>query len=311
MRTVHRWLVVAGALSFGAACGGGDSNPAGPGGGGSADFTAKIDGASWASDASALAIQAGSTGIPGSLTIAGSKVNSATNYISLVLSVGYISGPGDYPLGVNFLSDAGGVAQVLEAAGGSFESRITPFSGVAGTLTVTSLSATRITGTFNFVAGPSPGSALTGNRTVTDGSFDLALPAGFTSVPAANHGSTFSASLGGLSWNGATIVGQGSGGVFGITATTDSFAVSLISNAVITPGSYSLGSGGGFTLTVIHTGSAISWGGHPTDVGTVVVTSIGNGRVAGTFSGTLQPGAGGGGTLSVTGGSFDVRIDSP
>jgi hypothetical protein len=308
MRTSYRWLALAAlGSSFGAACGGGDGTGPG-GGGGSAAFTAKIDGQDWASDAAGLRVQGGVSQIPGYIIITGTKVASTTSYTSLVLTLAYISGPGDYPLGVNPISTAGGIGQVVQGAGTVFESRATPFSGAAGTVTVTTLTSTRIAGTFNYVATPTLGSGLTSNRTVTNGSFDVALPAGFTSVPAGNHGNTFSATLGGTAWNGATIVGQGSGGSFGITAATDSFTVSLQPSVAVTAGNaYTIGTGAGkVTLSVVHNGGgARSWGGQAGDVGTVVVTSLANGRAAGTFSGTL---AGNSGSLTFANGEFDVKL---
>jgi len=54
---------------------------------------------------------------------------------------------------------------------------MTALTGAAGTLTVTSLTATRIAGTFSFTATPLPGSSLVGGTpmAITGGTFDVRI----------------------------------------------------------------------------------------------------------------------------------------
>lgn len=312
VRTSHRWLAVGVvAFSLAAACGGDGTGPGGGGGGGggSAAFSANIDGQAWATDAARLQIIPGSASIPGSLLITGTQV-SGNNVVTIQLFLGYIGAAGSYRLGVNQISTPGGLGSIIQQSGTTVENRMTPFDGFSGTVVITSLTATRIVGHFGFVAQPLIGSSLSGNRTITDGSFDLALPSGFTSVPTANHGSTISATLGGIAWNGATVLALGSNGVFVGGGQTTSRSVQLqATTPLTTPGSYNLH--GGVDLSIVDLSNGHSWGGSSGDVGTVVFTSLADGRVVGTFSGTLQPGAATTGTLVVTEGTFDIRIDAP
>lgn len=291
-----------------AGCGGSGGGGAGlgPGGGNGTDsFTADIAGAAWASDAAGLIVQAGSPATPGSIIISGTHVVSTTNVTSLVLTLAYIAGPGIYPLGVNQVSTAGGTGILQQINGATVANRTTALSGNAGVVTITSLTATRISGTFAFTATPILGSTFTGDVAVTNGSFDLPLPAGFTSVPAANHGSSVSASLAGAPWNAATVVALGDANAFGFTATSDDYSIAITAATTITPGTYNIGASG-FSMQVSQFSPFGGWGG-PGSTGTVTVNSFANGRAAGTFEATL---AGTGGNLTVTGGRFDVRVDA-
>ena len=50
---------------------------------------------------------------------------------------------------------------------------VTTSVGGSGTVTVSSLSATRATGSFSFIAAPATGSGAVGTKTVTNGVFDV------------------------------------------------------------------------------------------------------------------------------------------
>lgn len=290
-------------LALALACGGSNTGPSGNGIG---TFTATIDGAAWASDAPTLQVSSSAT-IPGTLVISGTKVISATNYTSLALFLGYIAGPGTYPLGVNQGTTAGGGGSVTSQASGVLGIWSSGFSGAAGTVTITSLTSTRMTGTFQFTALPQSGSQASGNRVVTNGSFDVPLGAGFTLPPANNLGSKISATIAGSPWNGATVVALGTGGAFAGGGTSDSYHVSLTTSTVVAAGnSYPIGNSG-VSVSVIL-GNA-SWGGTGS-TGTVTISSLGNGRVAGLFAGTL-PRLGGGAPLVIANGSFDMRVNTP
>ncbi|HTS87053.1 MAG TPA: hypothetical protein VMG41_01050 [Gemmatimonadales bacterium] len=295
------------------ACGGGDSTGpgggGGGGGGGAGTMSGTVQGQSWAADANEVFVTKGS--VPGSLTITASKVVSATNYTSVILALSFIGDTGSYALGTNVGTTPGGIGTVVIQSGATANTWLTSLTGVAGSVTVTGLTSTRISGTFTFTADLLSGSSSSSTATVTNGSFDVSLPTGFTSVPAANHGSSFNATLGGAPFVGATVVGIGASGAFSLGGQTTAQSLNLITNVVAdTTGTYALGSAG-IRLTVLDIATAHSWGGFAGDSGIVVITSLANGRAVGTFSGTLAPGASSPGPLTVTNGSFDVRIDAP
>ncbi|HEY9384930.1 MAG TPA: hypothetical protein VIP80_15580 [Gemmatimonadales bacterium] len=285
--------------------GGCGSSTTGPGGNGIGTFSAVIDGVAWTSDALTLQV-ATSQSVPGYQLISGTKV-SGQNYVNIMLTLGYIGGTGTYPLGVNQGTNAGGSGAVTSQTGGVLGLWNTGFSGAAGTVTITSLTSTRMAGTFQFTAPPQLGSTATGNRVVTNGVFDVPLGTGFVVAPANNRGSKISATIGGAAWNGATVVGLGTGGAFSLGGTSSSYNLSFTTQTVVSAGNtYPFGSG--FSVTASN--GSTSWGALGS-TGTVTITSLANGRAVGTFAGTLVGNAGAPGPLVFTNGSFDVRIDSP
>ena len=302
-----------------AACGGGGSTTGPLGGTTSGTFTATIDGQPWVSTTNQTA-SSGANGVPGIVTLTGTKVVSATNYTTITLALGYLSGPGTYPLGVNQGTTAGGSGLVFATQGTSIGTWSTNLLGNAGTVTITSLTSTRIVGTFQFTAPPQSFTTTTGTRTVTNGAFDLALPANFTVAPATNKGSKITGTIGGAAWNAATIVAIGANGAFGISASTDSLSLSLVTGRVVTAGAtYPIGGTGGTpggvpgaVMQIIKTGTSLAWtsGSGASAVGSFTITSFSGNRAAGNFSATLVGGAGTSGSLTVTG-TFDVRVDSP
>ena len=164
MRNASRWasLVLLGPVL--AACGGGGGGgPTGPGGG-TAAFTATIDGQAFAADSITFTVT-GNPGVPGSLIISGADVVSGTDYRTLSLSVSFIGATGAYPIGINIGTTAGGTASVTEVAGSTVTIWSTSLNGAAGTVTITSLTATRMKGTFSFTADRSPpGARRPGDR---------------------------------------------------------------------------------------------------------------------------------------------------
>ncbi len=310
MRALHR-LVLGGTLVFAAAAcgGGGDSTGPGGGGGGSGAFTAKIDGVSWATDAARLQLTPGSTGVPGSILITGTKI-SGTKVTSISLILGYVKFQAIYPLGVNFGTTPGGTATIIEQDGASVETRTTPLDGESGKFQIVTRTGNHVSGTFDFVAQPQLGSALVGNRTITEGTFDFDLPAGFTDFTD-NYGSEVMATLNGDLFYGATVVGLGSSGVFVLGGTTTGGSLQISNTTPVTsPGTLNLLSG--VKITIISLPGGHSWGGVSGDVGTVTFSGVANGRVIGHFTGTLQPNGGTGDPpITITNGSFNVRIDAP
>jgi hypothetical protein len=136
-------------------CGGDNTGPNGQTNG---DMTAKIDGASWTSVgtfATRTATNAGTI-----VALSGADANSTA------IGMGFVdTGVGTYTISATSptnadLIESGGHAWAASAIGGS------------GTLTVTTLDATHIVGTFTFSMVASSGGA-TGTKSVTQGAFDV------------------------------------------------------------------------------------------------------------------------------------------
>jgi hypothetical protein len=264
----------------------------------------------WSTDAARLQVLPGSVGIPGSLLITGTKV-TGSKVVSIQLILGYVRFPAIYPLGVNQGTTPGGSAMIIEQDGATVETRTTPLDGESGNFTVVSNDGSHIKGTFTFVAQPMLGSSLVGNRTITEGTFDLDLPAGFTVPDNVNFGSDIRADLNGDHWYGATVVALGANGAFVIGGQTTTLSVQILNTTVVN-GPATLNLLSGVTITVLDFTTGHSWGGISGDVGSVHYSGVGNGRANGTFSGTLQPNGGGAtGTLTITNGGFNVRVDAP
>jgi hypothetical protein len=81
---------------------------------GAGSLSAVIDGVAWSSVANETTVSSSSAS-PGQLTITGTE-GSPTNYTSLSFGLGFIAGPGTYPLGVNQGSTPGGTGTVLSIA---------------------------------------------------------------------------------------------------------------------------------------------------------------------------------------------------
>lgn len=310
-RRVTGFLVLC-ASSTVAACGGGGAGPGagagGSGASGSIHLRATVDGQAWAADQATIQVT-GSAGTPGFLNISGTRLASASNFLSLTMALGFINGPGTYPLGVNQGTTPGGMVTILDQSAGATGLWATDFSGSRGAVTITSMSATRFAGTFQFTAPPQLGSTVTNTRTVTDGDFELAVPATFMAPPADDAGSTMSAMFGGQPWNAATVTGLGSTslGVLSFGGSTTGISLSLVTQMAVQAGNtYDQTA---VKLMATGAGASCCWAGLG-DISSVTITSLTAARVAGTFSATLPPASGSAaaGPLVITGGTFDVRI---
>ncbi|MBL0177861.1 MAG: hypothetical protein IPP98_01880 [Gemmatimonadetes bacterium] len=292
-------LVLSLSLAILTACGGG--SPTGPGGGGNGTdkVTASIDGQAF----TGATIQANPVStVPGSLAFQATQVvGGAARSIAMYLA--FIPGPGTYPLGMNIGTSPGGTVTLVNGVNGF----TTPLSGAAGSVTITSLTATRVAGTFTFTATATLGTATT---TVTNGVFDVPLSTGYVVPTADLAGSTMTATINGTPQVSATLSGIGGGATTRVVGGMNlEYSISITVGPITTPGSGALT---GFTVptrrvTITRVGTAQSWGGVGNDNGTLNITTLTPTRIAGTFSGTLAPNAQTTGTLTITNGAFNVR----
>ena len=194
----------------------------------------------------------------------------------------------------------------------------TRLTGQAGTITISTLTATRIVGTFSFVADMVSGGA-TGTKTVTGGSFDLPITTPVATTPVPNTSRNLvTATLGGQAYVAATVAPYPSPAtIFGFASTsvTHSVTLSITGNAV--PGTYQLGAQGSPAQLGVN-GECTAGSGVPNcawssvvagSSGTITIASMANGRATGTFSGTLGRGTQtGAATMAVASGAFDVGV---
>lgn len=291
MRALSRLILGLTALSLAAACGGGggDDDPNGPGG--PTNFSAEVDGEEW----TGLGNAARSAG--GIYVITGAD---GTDGISIQLY--NIPGPGTYALGMNATGFGGTALVSTPGAGWS-----TPLTGRSGSVTITTLTDTRIVGTFEYDATPLNGTA-TGTRVVTNGEFDMLLQtAGAWSPPDPWDGSRLNGRAGTDTVIGATmaVVFNADDLLFTGNDLTNVMAITL----------QDLTATGAFTfhdtapirrvqLTDIN--GTVIYLTDSTSAGNITVTTLNANRIAGTYTATLKR-LGAAGTINVSG-TFDVGI---
>jgi hypothetical protein len=271
-------------------------------------MTATVDGQSWVAGTAGLSAQV-AAGVHGGFVVVGTEVISVGNSLSISFSLYNIVDTGSYALG-GTTSIVGGTAS-LTALSGTWQ---TPMSGAAGTVHLTTYTATRVAGTFEFTAPGLNGTAIGTTRVVTAGAFDVVLT-GTIVPPGPKDGAIVTGTFGADPFNAAFVSplpSANNGFVFG--ADNNQYALILIMDSIAAPGTYGLnilapfhnmtvGAGIGDT-----TGLHCCWGTSPGDSATIVVTSITANRVKGTFTAKLQPQAGHPGLqpLVITNGTFDV-----
>jgi len=299
------------ALVAAVACGGGESDPGdgggdggggggGGGGGSNGNITATVDGQPWQSSVTSEQAQVGPLG---AITIQGTYANSTT----ITLNLYNIDQPGTYPLGVT-AATVGGTGVVSSTTGRSW---FTPGSGAAGSVTLTTLTASRIVGTFSFNAEPLGGGA-TGTKVVTNGAFDLLLASNgnFGALPD-NQGSVTNGTLNGAPWNAATSFVTLSGSSLVINVSNTSYIIGVVMTSFAGPGTFDVGLLPGkaaVSAVVPTTGAGPSWVADTGQSGTFTITSMTATRIQGTLSATLNPMAGSGatGALILENFAFDI-----
>jgi len=284
------------ALALMAGCSGSATLQPGPLGNG--PVTATINGQSWTSNATAGAIRQPS-GLY-SLTALGPSAD-----YTLIFALHNIGGTGTFPLGTLPMLTGGTV--VVSKVGSPGWS--TPLNGLAGQISITTLTATRMVGTFSFTAAPLTG---TGVLTVTSGTFDVPVTgtAPFAALPD-NIGGRFAATVAGVASgvNGVssilttgaaptlTIVAGGERTINISLANMTGAATYILSAATPARSIQVTGSGTSQTATWYSQGQG--------GTGTVTITSATASRIVGSFSATLVPLAGGAAGLLTVSGTFD------
>jgi hypothetical protein len=286
-----------------AACGGGDG-PTNPFADGVTNFTAKIDGVAWNAEFAPVA----SNPQAGMYVISGIRTQGSA--YTIVLNLNNITGTGAFPLGVN-LTAFGGYALLSDASVGWS----TPLDGASGEVVITTLTATRIVGTFEFVAEPVVGTGVT--REVTDGQFDITLT-GTGGVALPNQGSSVTGTIGGAftSAQATHVLSIGGTPTLTIVANNTDRSVSMSIANMTGAGTYTLS--GSAPIRTIYANADLA--NNPTAVwrsdqaagsGEVIISSVTADRIVGTFTATLAPFSGGAaGNLSVSG-SFSLGRSGP
>ncbi len=200
-----------------------------------------------------------------------------------------IGKPGTYPLGVSpaLIGGAGDVA----VDGAVFT---TPYTGAAGTVTITAVSLTRIAGTFSFVATRTVNFFDTDSRTVTGGSFDVPVTGSGTLEIPANIGNTVTGSVRDTAFSATevSVVDVPSNGKLVLDLRQTSRRVTLNIPDFTGVGTYKLGTGTGRIMQLYAPVGTFQseWGGTvATTSGTVTITSVTASRVQGTIAASLVP----------------------
>jgi hypothetical protein len=283
-----------------AACGG----ESGPSGDADGHFTALVGGEEFSSDPAYVNLGVNVTAqAPGIYVISGGHVEG-TSSEAINISLYNVRGPGTYAIGVGPTVDGASAVIVDDGKGWG-----TDLSGDAGTVTITQLSATRIKGTFSFVAQAVSGGA-TGTREVTNGDFDLAVKSSgsLPTVPEEKGGFARGSVDG--AWNASTAIALTTSTTLGLTASNTAHTVSVSIGAFTGEGTYSLSQTNPIRIVQVQgpandpAGSDCCWGG-TTGTGTITITSATSKRVTGTITATL-PASGGTATSDL---AVDLEFD--
>jgi len=276
----------------------------GPSGTGASEYylSARIDGVAWEADPSMIIATPGAASAPGWLGFQGSSLSGGGRTMAVNLS--RIPGPGTYPIGINIGTNTGGIVTVAMGSQGWN----TPLSGAAGSITLTAISNEAVTGTFQFSADR-VGSTPVTSISVVEGRFRVPRSPGFVAATPDEVGSSASATIGGVPWNGATIVGVGSPQtLFTVSMSNDRYTMNVSVGPVTAPGAGPLTAGVPVRRVSVQRAGGGAWGGTAGDQGTLTITSLSATRIAGTISATLAPIAGTTGTLQISDARFDVRL---
>lgn len=289
---------LAAGLILSAACS--DSSP-GPTGNPNTDGPVKatINGTAWSSSTGISAVRAAG----GLYTI--TAFNLGGDY-TLSFTLYNIGAAGTFPLGTGPQMFGGNV--VVSKVGSS--GWTTPLNGAAGQIVITTLTASRIAGTFAFTANPSSGTAA---LNVTNGTFDLPITGvAFSALPD-NVGSRYTGTIGGVAFAASVathVVSSGSTPTLTIVASNIERNITLSLANVSAAGTYALSATTpvrSLQITGSPTSQTATWASQLSGgSGSVSITTFSASRITGTYTATLVPlGGSATGNLTVTG-SFDI-----
>jgi hypothetical protein len=300
-----------------AGCGGGDDNPSDPNDNeGPPDddgtMTALVDGQAWTGTASTLYARAVPE-IPGGYEIGGRFLQGLSTQV-MEIRLYNLDATGTYPLGV-LATNFGGYATFAVSSGAIWH---TSHTGAAGSITLATLSATRIKGTFEFSAAAYPNTPATGTKTVTSGQFDLAIEGTATVVPD-NVGCRLDATMNGVPYHASYVAVTHNGDDYVFSTQSNLYNFTFYIPDLTGPGEYPLSFVPPIRTALVLAGSEATveteccWGANPADTGLLTITSLSEARAAGTFSMTLEPQAGTNSTapLTIADGTFDVGLVQP
>ncbi len=160
---IRRYVFAFGLLAVAAACSDPlllDRNP------GSDTMTALIDGVAFA----AVTVEPGSGG-PATVNFVGTTSTATSPVTQISILVTGVSGSGTFALDATTYPATLALVTVTDA-GTPSQWSTTNASG-PGSITITQLTTTRVRGTFQFVAEADPGTAASGQVSVTNGAFDV------------------------------------------------------------------------------------------------------------------------------------------
>ena len=161
-----RRLALVATLALG--CGGGDDdddgNPTGPGAGGATNgtFTVVVNGTTWSATGTITVARQQNNFI----SVAGYGFAGSTGY-AVAVGITNATGPGAH----NLTDFGGGGDGSSVVVGGTQTGWVTALQGGSGTVTITTITANRIVGTFSGTAVVSSGTG--GNLVLTSGHFDV------------------------------------------------------------------------------------------------------------------------------------------
>lgn len=267
-------------------------------------MSATIDGVSWSAAAS---LSAAAYVAPGAFTISGSNVPQSGTARAISMSLLNVPGPGTYRLGTGANVPGGTAVTVVGSSSWG-----TPLSGNAGTLVITTLTQSRIAGTFSFV-GESVQGGATGELPVTNGAFDMNLlsegPLG--EVPQGQINALTAEFAGGF-YSAATVASSGTlAGIFSVASGTTTYSVAMTLREVTGPDVLQLEDGiVSLRVSDMSTDPVTVWSSTVAgSEGAIVVATVSSERVTGTFSGTLELSLGEAKeALVVTNGEFDLGL---
>jgi hypothetical protein len=145
------------------ACGG-DGGTGPTNNGGTNSMQATVQGVAFAPTSQTV----GASYASGVFTLQGSTTSSP--YVVVQINVTNATGAGTYNLSPGFAGDFG---QVSITDGSNISTWTTVLSPGTGTITFSTLTATRAQGTFQFTGQEAPGTSATGQRSVTSGTFNV------------------------------------------------------------------------------------------------------------------------------------------